>query len=114
MKAFGERSIASFIRLVLDASWWLAAVALASLIGLLAYSLCVNLEGNSNNLTMNLPVALELDAPVRDSGASTPTDAQLEKLRGNLRFPVRSAGHLEFAGRRSKKRSRRRHEGKAR
>ncbi len=80
MKALGERSIASFVRFVLDAAWWLVVVSLALLTALLVFSFCANLEGN--NLTMNLPVALELNAPVHGSSAS--------KLRGNLRFPVRN------------------------
>ena len=87
MKALGERSIASFLRFFLDAAWWLVVVSLASLTGLLVFSFCVNLEGN--NLTMNLPVALELNAPVHGSSASMETDARIEKLRGSLRFPVR-------------------------
>jgi len=88
MKTLGERSIASFIRFVLDAAWWLAVVSLALLAGLLVFSFCVNLEGD--NLTMNLPVALELNAPVQGSSASMQTDARIEKLRGSLRFPVRN------------------------
>lgn len=88
MKTLGERSIASFIRFVLDAAWWLALVSLALLTGLLVFSFCVNLEGN--NLTMNLPVAMELNAPAQASNASVETDARIEKLRGNLRFPIRS------------------------
>lgn len=88
MKALGERSIASFIRFVLDAAWWLVVVSLALLTGLLVFSFGVNLEGN--NLTMNLPVAMELSDPVHGSSASIQTDARIEKLRGNLRFPVRN------------------------
>ncbi len=88
MKALGERSIASFVRFVLDAAWWLVVVSLALLTALLVFSFCANLEGN--NLTMNLPVALELNAPVHGSSASNQTDARIEKLRGNLRFPVRN------------------------
>jgi DUF2975 family protein len=87
MKALGERSIASFIRFVLDAAWWLVVVSLALLVGLLVFSFCVNLEGD--NLTMNLPVALELNAPVQGSSASMQTGARIEKLHGSLRFPVR-------------------------
>ena len=88
MKALGERSIASFIRFVLDAAWWLVAVSLVLLTALLALSFCVKLEGD--NLTMNLPVALELNAPLHGSSASMETDARIEQLRGNLRFPVRN------------------------
>jgi hypothetical protein len=88
MEARGARSIASFIRFVLDAAWWLVVVALALLTGLLVFSFFVNLQGN--NLTMNLPVALEVNAPVHGSSASIETDARIEKLRGNLRFPVRN------------------------
>jgi len=88
MKALGERSIASFIRFVLDAAWWLAVVGLAFLAGLLVFSFGVNVEGG--NLTMNLPVALDLNPPVHGSSPSLQTDARIEKLRGNLRFPVRN------------------------
>ncbi|HZO52640.1 MAG TPA: DUF2975 domain-containing protein [Bryobacteraceae bacterium] len=88
MKALGERSIASLIRFVLDAAWWLVVVSLGLLTGLLVFSFFINLEGD--NLTMDLPVALELKAPVHGSSASIQTDARIEKLRGNLRFPVRN------------------------
>lgn len=88
MKALGERSIASLIRFVLDATWWLVVVSLGLLTGLLVFSFFINLEGD--NLTMDLPVALELKAPVHGSSASIQTDARIEKLRGNLRFPVRN------------------------
>jgi hypothetical protein len=88
MKALGERSIASLIRFVLDAAWWLIVISLVLLTGLLVYSFGVKLE--SNSLTMNLPVALELNAPVHASSASMETHGRIEKLRGNVRFPVRN------------------------
>ncbi len=86
MKPLGKRSIASFIRIVLDATWWLVTISLVFLTCLLIFRSSLDLE--SNNLTMNLPVALELDTPVYGQGASAQTEAHLEKLRGNLRFPV--------------------------
>jgi len=92
MKAVGARSIASFIRFVLDAVWWLAIVSLALITGMLVFSFSVKPGGN--NLTMTLPVALELTSPVHGSGDSTETDARIEKLRGNLRFPVRNGAFL--------------------
>lgn len=92
MKAVGERSIASSIRFVLDAAWWLVVVSLALLTGLLVLSFCVNLEGQS--LTMDLPVAVELNAPVQDSSASLYPDGRIEKLRGKLRFPIRQGVFL--------------------
>jgi hypothetical protein len=92
MKALGKRSIASFIRFVLDATWWLVVVSLALLAGLLALSFFVNWEGD--NLTMDLPVALELDAPVHGSDASIQKDARIDRLRGNLRFPVHNGAFL--------------------
>ncbi|WP_031495587.1 DUF2975 domain-containing protein [Bryobacter aggregatus] len=88
MKALGDRSVASCIRFVLDAAWWLVVVSLALLTGLLVFSFFVKLEGN--NLTMNLPVTLEMNTPVHDNSASLDTGAQIEKLHGNLRFPVRN------------------------
>lgn len=39
---------------------------------------------------MDLPVAVEVTAPVHGSSASIETNARIEKLRGNLRFPVRN------------------------
>lgn len=88
MKILGERSIASSIRLTLDAAWWLVAISLTLLTGLLFLSFCVDLKGN--NLTMDLPVALELNTPIHGSNVSIQTDARIEKLRGNLRFPVQN------------------------
>lgn len=90
MKILGERSLASSIRFVLDVAWWLVAVSmvLVTIAGLVIFTFGVNPEGN--NLTMDLPVALELNSPVHTSSASMPTDGKIEKLRGNLRFPVGS------------------------
>jgi hypothetical protein len=92
MKALGERSVASFIRYVLDAAWWLAVVSVVLLTGLLALSLCIKPE--ANNLTMNLPVALELSSPVHGSSHPIEPDARIENLRGNLRFPVQNGVFL--------------------
>jgi hypothetical protein len=58
------------------------------LTGLLVFTFSVKLEGN--NLTMDLPVVMELNAPAHGSSAAIATDARIEKLRGNLRFPVRN------------------------
>jgi hypothetical protein len=63
-------------------------IALVLLVGLLVVSACGVLQ--TRNLTMDLPVALELDAPIHGGSAALDTDARLEKLRGNLRFPVRN------------------------
>jgi hypothetical protein len=88
MKAIGDRSISSFIRLSLDAAWYLALVSLALLSGVLVFGLCAELEGK--NLTMDLPVAMELNAPVHSGSTAIDVDARIEKLRGSLRFPVRN------------------------
>jgi hypothetical protein len=88
MQALGERSIASVMRFVLDAAWWLVGVSMALLTALLVLSFVVKLEGD--NLTMNLPVALELNAQTHGSSPSIGTDARIEKVRANLRFPVRN------------------------
>jgi len=82
MKALGTRSIASFIKFVLDATWWLAVAGVVSVMLLFACSFFINWSGG--NFTMNLPVAVQLDSPIH----GVKTDAQLEKLRGNLRFPI--------------------------
>jgi hypothetical protein len=92
MKVLGERSIAAFIRLVLDVAWWLVVVSLGLLGGLLVCALFVNLEGD--NLTLDLPIALVLNAPAQGVDGAVQTDARLEKLSGNLRFPVRKGMFL--------------------
>lgn len=85
MKTSGKRSIASFVKLVLETAWWAVAIGLGLLVILLACSFFIEVRGN--NLTMSLPVAVQMDIPIH--GASGETDVQFEKLRGNLRFPVR-------------------------
>lgn len=92
MKALGERSIASLIRVVLDTVWWIAAVAMAAVTGVTLLSLVVNLE--PRNLTMDLPVALELELPIQSLDGADAAGARLEKLRGNLRFPVKNGPFL--------------------
>ena len=87
MRALGERSIASFISFVVDATWWLVVVCLTLFACLLMFSLWNGSAGK--NLTMDLPVALEMNAAVHSSSDSVQTDARIEKVRGKLRFPVR-------------------------
>jgi hypothetical protein len=88
IKALGERSIASSLRVALGIAWWLVVVCLTLLGGLLVVSLCVNLD--SYNMTFDLPVELKPAVPVQASSASIETDAQIDRLSGNLRFPVRN------------------------
>ena len=87
MRALGERSIASFISLVVDAAWWLVVVCLTLFAGVLVYSFWFGSAGK--NLTMDVPVALEMNAAVHGGSDSIQTDARIEKVRANLRFPVR-------------------------
>jgi hypothetical protein len=89
MRALGKRSIASFVKSVLDVSWWVVAVSLGLLAILLACSTVVKLRGD--NLTMSLPVAVQLDAPIHGADG---TSAHFEKLRGNLRFPAKKGAFL--------------------
>lgn len=90
MKALGKRSIASFIEVLLNVSWWLVAISLGLLVILLVCSTFVELRGD--NLTMSLPVAVQLDASIHAVGGET--NAHFEKLRGNLRFPARNGAFL--------------------
>jgi len=90
MRALGKRSIASFMKLGLDTAWWVVAVSLVLLVILLACSTFVELRGD--NLTMSLPVAVQLDAPIHGAGGET--GAHFEKLRGELRFPARKGAFL--------------------
>lgn len=94
MKAIGERSISSLIGFSLDAAWYLVLICLTLLSVVLIAGFCVELEGK--NLTMDLPVAVELNAPVHSGAAAIDTDARIGKLRGSLRFPVRNGAF--FAG----------------
>ena len=90
MRVLGNRSIASFIKSVLDIAWYAVAISLALLAVLLACSIFVELRGD--NLTMSLPVAVKLDAPIHDAGGGA--NAHLEKLQGDLRFPARKGAFL--------------------
>jgi hypothetical protein len=88
MKALGERSIASFTRFVLDAVWWLGITGLIFVTGVLVFSFSFGLE--SKKVTMSLPVALELNSPIHSNSSSSETNARIEKIRGQLRFPARN------------------------
>ena len=90
MKALGRRSIASVMKSVLDVAWWAVAVSLVLLVILLACTSFLDLRGD--NLTMSLPVAVQLDAPIHAIGGDT--NAHFEKLRGNLRFPAKKGVFL--------------------
>lgn len=80
-----RQSIASFVKFLLDAAWWAVAVGLGLLVIVLACSFLVEIRGD--NLTLSLPVSVEVDAPV--VGVEGESNAHFEKLRGNLRFPAR-------------------------
>jgi hypothetical protein len=90
MKALGKRSIASFVNSVLNITWWCVVAGLGLLVILLACSIFVELRGD--NLTMSLPVAVQLNAPIH--GADGETSAHFEQLRGNLRFPAKKGVFL--------------------
>jgi len=90
MRALGRRSISSFLRFVLDTVWWAVAVSLGLLVALLVCSTFVELQGG--NLTMSVPVAVQLDNPIHD--VSGEPSAHFEKLRGDLRFPAKKGVFL--------------------
>jgi hypothetical protein len=90
MRALGKRSIASFVKLLLDMTWWAVAISLGLLVILFACSTFVDLRGD--NLTLSVPVAVELEAPIDNIGGET--NGHFEKLRGNLRFPARKGAFL--------------------
>jgi hypothetical protein len=77
--------VRDFSRLLRQLDGGLVAVAFGLLTLLLVCSFFIEVPGD--HLTMNLPVAVELKAPIHS--VSSGTDAQIEKLRGNLKFPVR-------------------------
>lgn len=88
MRVLGRKSIASVVKVVIDSVWWLSAVSLGLLVVLLTFSFFVEWQGN--NLTMNLPVAVKASSSAHTMSGSIRTDAGIETLRGNLRFPVRN------------------------
>ena len=90
MRALGRRSISSFLRFVLDTAWWALAVSLGLLVILLVCSTFVELQGG--NLTMSVPVAVQLDNPIHGVGGEP--SAHFEKLRGDLRFPAKKGVFL--------------------
>ena len=90
MRVLGKRSIASFVKFILDTVWWAIAISLALLLILLACSTFLELRGN--NLTMSVPVAVQLDNPIHSVGSEV--SAHFEKLRGDLRFPARKGTFL--------------------
>ena len=90
MRILGKRSIASFINSVLDIAWYVVAISLALLAVLLVCTIFI--EPRGDNLTMSLPVAVKLDAPIHDAGGGT--SAHFEKLQGNLRFPAKKGAFL--------------------
>jgi hypothetical protein len=78
---------------ILEATWWLVATGLGLLVVLLAFSFLIDFH--SDNLTLSLPVAVQVDAPIQTVGGGT--EAQFEKLRGNLRFPARQGPFLSWS-----------------
>ena len=87
MKALGQSSIASFIRVVIEATWWMVVVAMVLVAGMAVFSLTGGLDGK--NLTVGLPVGLEVLDPVQGAGASLNAEGRIKKLRGTVRFPTR-------------------------
>lgn len=93
MKTLGKRSIASFVNSVLNITWWAVAVSMGLLAILLACSTFVELRGD--NLRMSLPVAVQVDTPIHSAAGET--SAHFEKLRGDLRFPVKKGAFLSVS-----------------
>lgn len=107
MKAMGRRSLASFLTLLLTIAWWLMALGLAGATLLLVLSPFTHspIEVDASwlsvgsNSTMTIPVSVAVDAQTHRVAAPALgiAEAQLEDLRGSLRFPTRGgplvAGH---------------------
>jgi hypothetical protein len=86
MKALSKPSIASSLAYLLKVASWLAASGLVLLTLLLGISLFIDIP--SDKVTIDLPVAVSLQPPLQGNASAFGADAQLEKLRGNLRFPA--------------------------
>lgn len=107
MKTMGRRSLASFLTLLLTIAWWLMALGLggATLLLVLAPFTQSPIEVDASwlsvgsNSTMTIPVSVAVDAQTHRVAAPALgiEEAQLEDLRGSLRFPTRGgplvAGH---------------------
>jgi hypothetical protein len=70
----------------------MAAAGLVALVVLFVCSFLIDFQGD--NLTMDLPVAIKFDASAHGVDSSVPNDAQLEKVRGTLKFPIRKGAFL--------------------
>src|SRR6266511_4762193 len=104
MKAFGRRSLASFLTRMFDIGWYFLAFFLAVTVCLIAFgvNVAVHIDGGGPNVEagsgarMAIPVAVTLNAPThRVAAPSLGIDnAQVERLRGTLRFPLRKGAFV--------------------
>lgn len=123
MKAIGKRSISSFMKVLLDASWYVLTVSLGLMTILLV--LCIFVDPGGRNLTLTVPVSLKLDADLgrvaaeraaehagfvldldefrldltRNDARTSPSSlsidgAEIKAVRAKLRFPVEKGPFL--------------------
>jgi len=100
MKAMGKRSIALFVKIVLDVFWYGVLICLGLVACLFVASLFLNDLGP--NVTMSLPVSFNVDSDAyRVTSQSLGIEsAQIRNVRAEVHFPVRKGGFFfgTFAG----------------
>ncbi len=102
MRAMGRASIVSFLTILLNAAWLLAALGLALSAGLLVISpfdkgpVEISAGWLGAGTTMTIPVSFHVDPQAhRITAASLGVeDARIEDARGSLRFPARRGAFL--------------------
>ncbi|HEY3042447.1 MAG TPA: DUF2975 domain-containing protein [Vicinamibacterales bacterium] len=102
MKAMGKRSIASFLTVLLNVAWGMVALGLALATLLLVVFPFVKgpMEVDASGLivgsSMTIPVSFSVDAPTHRVTAPSLgiEDAQIQNVRGLLRFPARSGAFV--------------------
>jgi Protein of unknown function (DUF2975) len=102
MRAIGRGSIVSFLTILLNAAWLLAALGLVLSAGLLVISpfdkgpVEVSAGWLGAGSTMTIPVAFRVDHQAHRITAPSLglEDAQIEDARGLLRFPARRSAFL--------------------
>jgi len=98
MKGMGRASISSLLMVLLNAAWYLCAVALVAALALTlvgaAVGVHIDVTGPSvetgRNVTLSIPVSLHVEGDTHRVTAPSLgiDDAQLHELRGALKFPA--------------------------
>jgi hypothetical protein len=92
MRALGKRSVASFLTILLNVSWFISALLLLLSVALLFISPWVGTPGIDVDLELPVTIALNPEAHRVTAPSLAVTSAELRDVRGSLRFlPLRPA-----------------------